>query len=66
MVGMLGHQGMSAPGSGGSQRAHGFEHIGVFKVIVLYLFFVPSATATLTRTTLHLDAHGILGSQFLT
>ena len=48
---MLGRVSMSAPGSGGSQRAHGLEHIWAFKANVVYIFPVSASTATLTRTT---------------
>ena len=65
MVGMLGLVSMSAPGLGGSQRAHGLEHIWALKVIVIYIFFVPASTATLTRTTLYLGFHEVTESKFL-
>ena len=51
MVGMLGRVSMSAPGSGGSQRAHGLEHIWAYKANVVYIFPVPASPAALTRTT---------------
>ena len=51
MVGMLRLESMSAPGMGGSQRAHGLEHIWALKVNVVYIFPASASTATLTRTT---------------
>ena len=56
---------MSAPGSGGSQRAHGLEHIWELKVIVFYFFLVCATTATLTRTTLYIGTHGVTDGKFL-
>ena len=42
---------MQAPGSRGSQRAHGLEHIWAYEANVVYNFPVHASPAALTRTT---------------